>query len=285
MQSDNAAVIDRIQRLNGTGNPYEEVFVRMREPLRRCFRSGYSVLEELVTPLPVERLRAYREIRDSNLDAAVEGIVGHAKENGVKVGCAKGCHVCCFQHVLLSTVELMMTIDHLLTAAVPAEHDRIMDRVQRFAPRIASMTRAQRNTAAIPCPALGPGGLCGIYDARPEACRSYLSRSRTACEVAWRKRHRPESLVRGVPIFAEAQAFGHVMLAGLGVAFLEAGFESEHVEMTEGLAHAAALPGGLAGTLDRWLAGEQDQFVSIAAPRISGITYAEFLRLEQRQWM
>jgi Fe-S-cluster containining protein len=279
MKNDHMEVIEEILDRNGGQNPYGRLIDAYRQELRGVFQTSYRLSELMTLPLPVEFLRRVRATRDAGIaeiESALRDPVRGPQQ--MKPACRTGCHFCCFQHVSVSTVELAFIMDHLVEE--PGERERITARAARLAPQISRMNRADRFSAGVPCAALGPGGLCTMYEARPQTCRTYFSYSRTACEVGWNKRRRLDT-ARSVPIAGEPQVFGHTIQSGIEAAFSEAGFEVELVEMTEALALAAEHPGGLAGTLAGFLAGER-QFGTIATR--DPLPLAEVLKLEVRAY-
>jgi Fe-S-cluster containining protein len=282
VKTDHAETVAEIARRNGgTLEVLDELYAHHHVELRRTFHTGYAARDGLTRPLPIERMRQHRDELHGFLDAIAGGIQDAAKAAGERgPACRAGCHFCCHQHLYLSTVEVVFILDHLV--AHPGDAERIIGRARRMAGQTSQMNRAERFAAGVPCPALGPAGLCTLYEARPEACASYFSRSRTACEAGWRKRQRPAERSRGIPIYGGAQAFGHTIVAGLDAAFLEAGFEVELVELTDALALAADLPGGFASTVERWLAGDK-QFAAIGCAEPA--RWETIVRLEQARWV
>lgn len=278
--ADNRHTIEQIFARNGGMNPYENDMRQNYAVYRHAFQAAYAARHDIVLPMPLSQLRQYREIRDRNLAEMEVAMRQGLADKGLRIACAKGCHFCCFQHVMMSTAEFAWILDHLVQQ--PAEAPRILERARRAAPDVIRLGRSGRYNAAVACPALGPGGLCTIYEARPEACQTYFSMRRMPCEIGWRKRHRPEAKIPGIPAPALSQAFGHVIQIGFAAACAESGLEIERVELTVALAFAAEQPGGLAGVLERWLAGER-QFGSIAETLPA--SELQMIALEKEHWL
>lgn len=107
-----------------------------------------------------------------------------------KLTCAKGCATCCTRNVTLTTLEGRRLYDWISSAA-----PHLMDHLKKnaHAPRqiptytvngLTDMCMAGDEVPEEPsdpewgaCPLLSNEGLCEVYEARPFACRSMVSKS------------------------------------------------------------------------------------------------------------
>lgn len=90
-----------------------------------------------------------------------------AREGEPTPACREGCAFCCYQEVILSTVEVV----GILARTDPADWPALVARAERTVQRTAG-NPALRYRNAIPC-AFQEGTRCGIYDARPSPCRTH----------------------------------------------------------------------------------------------------------------
>ena len=114
------------------------------------------------------------------------------------MSCSKGCAYCCHMDVQMTTLE--------------AEYIQVNAGV---ALRITkSITTGHRD----PCPFLAKGGSCGIYSARPLACRLYHAAGEPAnCQPGRLQNHYGHAPLFGNPIYANLVRWvHHVMIEGGG---------------------------------------------------------------------
>lgn len=244
-----------------------------REGLQRCWVAGWSVHDELSLPLPLPHLRTILRVTEKNIATInADAIENHAQQNhGARPQCAKGCHHCCFQTIEVTSLDVIAIV--LWLEDQPEKADRIATRAQEIAPKVAKLTKPQRYEAGIPCPALD-GRDCGVYEARPVACRTYLSMSRSACDRDWARRGKTtRAHWTHIPTMAAPQMAGHSMASGLHAALHATGLELVRCELAAGLAHALAVP----DMVSRWLAGER-VFAPVALA--SPAPYGEILEQE-----
>jgi uncharacterized protein len=217
---------------------------------RTLFRSGYSIRPALVRPLPAVLWDEMNRFLDANLVSLNKGVIQrHADaSDGRLPACRAGCCHCCFQTIEVTSVELV----RLALSIGPEERPSVLARAGTTAKRVAPLDKPQRYAAAIPCPMLQDRH-CSRYEARPVACRTYWSLSRTACDSDWR--HRRRSGRSGVPLLAHGLLGGEMMMTGFAAAFQAAGFEVVRVELAAGLARLLSLPGLV--LCAAWLRGER----------------------------
>ncbi|MES2712016.1 MAG: YkgJ family cysteine cluster protein [Pseudomonadota bacterium] len=229
-------------QLHAAMEPERERVLRMISKVAQ--EAGERVAE---APLTAQRVAEIVAGAQSTMDQEIGDAAAQGEQQlGRKVGCAKGCHRCCFQTIEVSTVEVVA-----LVARIP-EQDRpgVAAMAAVEAERVASLSRSDRYRQGVSCLFL-EGQDCGIYDARPSVCRGYLSYSRLACRKDWSERFQ-DNRRGGVPLLAETQILAGIYAQGVDIAMARAGLEVEHVEISRAVA-VLALP----GAIGRWLAGER----------------------------
>ena len=99
------------------------------------------------------------------------------------VACQAGCWFCCVTPVAVTVFEAAMVRSAVL--ALPEDQQqRIRGRLEaRIAAQDAALAESpgQRATFLQRCPLLSDAGECSVYEARPLACRSLLSRDAGRC--------------------------------------------------------------------------------------------------------
>ncbi len=163
--------------------------------------------------------------------------------------CAPGCAFCCHLSVFASVPELLHLARHLrATLDAPALAAKA-SAITAAAAAIRELDQAGRAAAKRACPLLDEGsGRCGVYAARPLACRAYNSCDASVCEKAF-----VDARVRwDMPVDLFQLTVGRNVRTGLAAAIAAAGLDPGPYELAAGLAVALTTPDAEA----RWLAGE-----------------------------
>lgn len=164
------------------------------------------------------------------------------------VACGPGCPFCCHIRVTASAPEILLALDHILSARSADEIAALTRRVKNADAFTRGKTDDERAKMRLPCPLLKDGS-CSIHPVRPLSCRAVASADKSACVAAYESH-----MQSGVPMvdaqYQIANAVGYGLYAGLA----EAGFDVENIEMNAAL--ALGLEAGDAKTLGhRWLKG------------------------------
>lgn len=99
--------------------------------------------------------------------------------NQPKPACAAGCSACCHLFVSVPPGLAPLMARHVDETFTQEDRAGLVRRLedavaaQRVAPDLLSLRH--------PCPMLGPGGGCSVYEARPIACRAFTSVSADRC--------------------------------------------------------------------------------------------------------
>jgi Fe-S-cluster containining protein len=98
------------------------------------------------------------------------------------LACRRGCSLCCHGLFEISAADISVLADGL-TALPPAVRDEIVKRAEAMAealelPVIQELTPEAKEAFFVraddvPCPALGEGGACLVYEHRPLVCRTF----------------------------------------------------------------------------------------------------------------
>jgi hypothetical protein len=95
-----------------------------------------------------------------------------------RIACAKGCAHCCRSNFVGASIPEIVLQARRIREAWPDPAGELRQRIDAAAFRTPDHGEASR---VVPCPVLGGDGACGAYDARPLACRGYVSVAVEAC--------------------------------------------------------------------------------------------------------
>ena len=172
------------------------------------------------------------------------------------VACQTGCAHCCHQAVGVSAPEVLAIDAHVRATRTPEALQSLVSRVRQADDRTRGLTSAERLSPELPCPFLEEGGRCGIYEARPLACRGTNSLDAGACAELL---HDPASRAafvageRTFPCYLEPIRASHALHAGLQLALDELhGLETKPLELTAAMRVMFDDPAAVSAD---WLAG------------------------------
>lgn len=134
---------------------------------RIFFRDGYRLAGQYLEDdlSAVNLAEAIRQLLGS-MDELLGSFLQRSAAEGRPAECRKGCSWCCHQKVYAVTHEFLFLGDY----------------VNRHFSKETKMGILERSHSEAPCPFL-ENGSCLIYEARPMACRIYLSSSEKACKM------------------------------------------------------------------------------------------------------
>lgn len=148
------------------------------------FDDGYQLANTFLSGgLTKENLFTAQKYLYKTINELTETFIQRTKTEGNPPECKKGCSFCCHQTVLASSYELLYLAD-FLKKKFPA---KLLDGIKYKADKKAVITSKLELDKLLkykmPCPLLHTqGGFCMAYQARPMACRIYLSKSVKSCE-------------------------------------------------------------------------------------------------------
>ena len=168
--------------------------------------------------------------------------------NPAPLACAAGCAFCCYHPVDITAPEAFVMADHMRTALSGAELAAMTARLDVNAERIQALSHDDHALAKIPC-ALLDNGQCGIYAARPFACRAWHSTSAARCEAIFNQGD-PLSMLPLLDMDLYSAQWDVVY--GVSSSLRRAGLDDRPYELHSMLQRALAEP----DAATRWLQGE-----------------------------
>jgi Fe-S-cluster containining protein len=114
------------------------------------------------------------------VDEIIKAFTGFAGENNKMPACSKGCHWCCHQPVFALSYELDLLNNFLQNKFNEEIRNHIAIRADDKRRKLSACKDDEILHSKIPCPLL-EDGICIAYEARPVACRIYLSTDVDSC--------------------------------------------------------------------------------------------------------
>ncbi len=116
----------------------------------------------------------------SSIDNLTESLTGFATQHGQPIDCKMGCEWCCHQPVFALDYELKFLKDYIFAYF---DNDTILEIKEKSKQKqqlFSELKKDELLNAKYPCPLLNEGA-CIAYEARPVACRIYLSSNVGSC--------------------------------------------------------------------------------------------------------
>ncbi len=196
---------------------------------------SWDALESLYTTL-------YEQI-----DLLTHSFIRRCRTERKKVECRKGCSWCCYQAVFVSGGEILYLGNYLLEHMDKRTEREITEKARQKSQRTAKMKIPELLRHRSSCPLLQEK-CCVVYQARPLACRIYLSSSEHSC---YQQYQHPS----GTGTFARLYAFplkaGRMMGEGINARLREEGIINTEwlleSMLTDVLTNPAIIPAWISG--------------------------------------
>jgi len=115
-----------------------------------------------------------------SIDELIDSLLLLAQREGIAVDCKKGCSYCCHQAVFANSYEVHYLGSFLKTHFSKDELQQLIDNAKAKNDSVEALSDQEMLNAKFPCPLL-KDGICQAYQARPMACRIYLSQKLSSC--------------------------------------------------------------------------------------------------------
>lgn len=213
---------------------------------RIFYRDGYRMagryLEAELSPVQMsEAIRALYAAMDELLEAFLE----RASSEGQAVECKKGCSWCCHQEVYAVTHEFLYLNEYVRKKLSPEEQERILVKSREKVGLSMNKSVEEQLQIRAACPFLDSGS-CQIYEARPMACRIYLSASAASCK----KEHDQSGLRRSFPgLFDFPLRAGRMMNEGFVAYLKQSGLQESELAIEQGYSSLVTL----GQTMKEWI--------------------------------
>jgi Fe-S-cluster containining protein len=151
--------------------------------IRKIFyRDGYSLAHEHLgqQATAANLKRAIGQLYQS-VDQLLDSFLERSALEGAPADCKKGCAWCCHQEVFAVTHEFLYLHEYALHKLPVKEREGILERAREKVMLTMNKPLEEQLRVRSACPFLNEGS-CMAYEARPMACRIYLSSSVRSCK-------------------------------------------------------------------------------------------------------
>ena len=198
---------------------------------RIFYRDGYRLagtyLEQELSPVQMqEAIKALY----ASMDELLESFLQRASAEGQEVACKKGCSWCCHQEVFAVTHEFLYLNDYVQKHLSGEQAGEVLERAREKVKLTMNKSVEEQLKIRSACPFLEDGS-CMVYEARPMACRIYLSGSESSCK----KEHDLPSQNRNLPgLFDFPLRAGRMMNEGFVAYLKQAGLQVSELPIEQG---------------------------------------------------
>ena len=195
------------------------------------FNDGYKLAGEFLSedsspPLLMRAMKQFYEVLDGFIDMFVQSTSSESP-----VHCEKGCDFCCHQAVFAESHEFRYLKDWLFQNMSSEELQKIRERAKLKKERTAVLAPEKLLEHKEACPLL-VNRSCSAYEARPVACRIYLSMNRKSCEE---EMLHPENKAKFPQLFDLPLKLGKRFNQGFSLRLKELGFDIQELPVEVGL--------------------------------------------------
>lgn len=207
--------------------------IQQIEELEKAFYSdGYRLgMQAVNNNNSNEELFTSIELMYSGIDEFIASVEQLAKQNNQPVDCKKGCEYCCYQPVFVLDFEM-----HFLSAFInnnlsKEKNREVRVRAESKRIKLAELAGEDLLNSKYACPLL-ENGVCLAYEARPMACRIYLSTSVGSCLTFYNNPGNRNSFPALLDLPMRA---GRMMNEGFKAALKTNGIFAKELRIDEGL--------------------------------------------------
>lgn len=122
------------------------------------------------------------------IDGLIDSLTEYSKTQNQRIDCKKGCEWCCHQPVYALDYEMEYLNEFIKNNFDEEVKSQIVNRAKQKQQKLGMLTEPDLLNTKSPC-ALLQNGACIAYEARPMACRIYLSSDVKSCLKFY---HHPE---------------------------------------------------------------------------------------------
>ncbi|MBW8334487.1 MAG: YkgJ family cysteine cluster protein [Prolixibacteraceae bacterium] len=196
------------------------------------YSDGYKLAQSAIDEgLTNDTLFMAIESLYTNIDVLNDSIVALAERQKIPVACHKGCQWCCHQAVYANSYELHFLSEKIKVRYSPEDILKLQERTETKFAVSSKMSEEEVAKYKSPCPLL-ENGACSVYEARPMACRIYLSTKLETCLEFYRH---PENELNYPALIEFPLHAGRMMNEGFMAALKEYGIDTAEFRLEAGL--------------------------------------------------
>ncbi|TKG95508.1 YkgJ family cysteine cluster protein [Puteibacter caeruleilacunae] len=165
------------------------------------------------------------------IDQLNDLIFDQARKSNYPIDCKKGCEWCCHQPVFLLSHEVHFLKSYLGKHLAPDQFGKVLTVAKDKNDKVEHLSQQEILNYKSPCPLL-VNGVCSAYEARPMACRIYLSSKVSTCKKFYDD---PENKDNYPALLEFPLRAGRMLNEGFRAALKSNGILSVEFRMEEGL--------------------------------------------------
>jgi Fe-S-cluster containining protein len=160
------------------------------------FQDGYRMAEEFLGgQIDEPHLESLSRALYEAVDSLTAAFSARAGKEGNPVNCKKGCHWCCSQIVFMNPVEAFYLAGYLERRPDRTKFDKCYRKLMLRESKTRPLSLKKKLEIRSFCPFLEDRS-CSVYEARPMACRIYLSSDVASCIKQHENPDHPEIFAR-----------------------------------------------------------------------------------------
>jgi Fe-S-cluster containining protein len=167
----------------------------------------------------------------SNIDNLNNSLLINAEKQGVSIDCKEGCSWCCHQAVYAITPEIEYMAAYMKHSLSQEIKDKIYKKAAEKNRITKKLSKEKLHNYKSPCPLL-LDGKCVAYEARPMACRIYLSTNVLTCTEFFKNPENEENYPALLEFPLQA---GRMINEGFTAALTGKGYKIEETTLEAGL--------------------------------------------------
>jgi Fe-S-cluster containining protein len=220
--------------------------MELREIRRIFYRDGYRLAHQyLDKELTAANIKLAIAQLYQSVDELLESFLERSATEGTPADCKKGCAWCCHQEVFAVTHEFLFLQDFAKRNLAEKEREGILLRSREKVMLTMDKPVEKQLRVRHACPFLSEGS-CMVYEARPMACRIYLSSSVASCK----REHDQPGNKKNIPELFEFPLIAGRMLNEGFVAYLkQAGLRTSELPLEQGYSSMATM----GQTMEDWV--------------------------------
>jgi Fe-S-cluster containining protein len=214
---------------------------------RIFYEDGYRLAKHhLDKKFDASHLKSAIEELYSSIDGLLEAFLHRAAEDGTPSDCREGCAWCCHQEVFAVSHEFLFLNEHVKQHLSPEIRTRILEKAREKVKLTMNLSVEEQLKIRAVCPFLEAGS-CIAYEARPMACRIYLSASARSCKI---EHDQPDNRGHNPDLYEFPLQAGRMLNEGFVACLKDLGLQVAELPIEQGYSSMLTL----GQTMEDWVA-------------------------------
>lgn len=151
------------------------------------YRDGFRLaMQHLGDGVSVVKLRTAIRAMYEAMDGLLDSFLARTASDGKAAQCKNGCSFCCYQPVFAVSHEMLYLKEYISRELSKEQQEAFIKRSREKALLTLNKSPEEQQAISHACPFL-ENDSCQVYEARPMACRIYLSSSVSSCKREYEK--------------------------------------------------------------------------------------------------